>query len=1089
MKKDFTIAFLFYFFISVFFLRGILTSPGVLIGNDWGFPATSTQMHQVFRGALWTWTNEGSLLGDQIFTLNDTLIRLFLGFFSLFQVGGEWLTKGLALFLLTAGGLAMYYFCRCLKCSHTASLLAGLFYLTTPPVFNYLSMGWVFVLFSFVLLPFGVITFEKTVRQRSFGHGLVTAFIWSLALFQLQALSWFAIAFVLSSIFLVTSRKTLRNYLRSLVFVFLLTFLFNSYWIVSPLFERAFQAPVSSYDFGRFGIRLNPFDMLRLWGSLFNLQFETALPDNLVVFSFLLPIFAYLALILKRKNRYVLFFAVLSFVPLGIFLLRKVLLFIPYSSIFRDYSRNFVLSTFTYSALFAFTLDVFYSWLKNAKFLSKFKNSIVCFMFVGLLIGMNILTSYPFWSSDLSKEAEVESDVRLKTIQFSPEYQRVEEWLNKKEEELKALWLPTGASIAFLDKPKTAGPYGGTWDIFASFARKPGRIAITDRDVGYKRDFAEKIQRNICADESPYLADILGLTNIKHLVVRLNAYSLNKLHMEKIAHKLENDAKFRKVLLDDSVMVFENKMFLPHFYIPQNIIYSNDNIGSLVDVMEFGDYQTRPGIFLKNIGGLTDSKIEELSERADEIFVKGELKDAIGEEELAVVPVSKGDLPYVKWRPDYFIYPLVLKKEEYDKWRVRDEPKELFEKHLFYASKRISEMVKYAPMLTETEYSVNTRERYEKEVGEALEILKDLRMWRDKDFPKLWAEFKGAIWGHQEKIEEIGELENWGVVFEELEKKIDGLKIERDFSRLVYNLEVPEEGKYELFIKDNDEWINLGERYFEKGAQMLTLPIEGISENLVDENLKIKDYVPDSIYRISFDYQAPHGGSFFIAEGKAGETAETNLLPTGEEFRHFEMFFKSSPEAENASVHLSISIAQEKNLRVERIYQPELFLRYEIGDRRHEIPKITFVKVNPTKYKVKVEGAKEPYTLIFSESFHEGWKTYIQTSDTKPQTYGNIIASYFDLEIKEGTHKNIFLDRNTFETWGKKPISEERHLLVNGYANSWYITPEDAGGRETYEVIVEFQPQRLFYIGLFISGLTLIGCFGYLIFELFNRKF
>ena len=94
---------------------------------------------------------------------------------------------------------------------------------------------------------------------------------------------------------------------------------------------------------------------------------------------------------------------------------------------------------------------------------------------------------------------------------------------------------------------------------------------------------------------------------------------------------------------------------------------------------------------------------------------------------------------------------------------------------------------------------------------------------------------------------------------------------------------------------------------------------------------------------------------------------------------------------------------------------------------------------------------------------------------------GNIIASYFGGEIKEKEHRNDFLYRGMFETWGKKPLSEERHFLVNGYANAWLIKPEDVGGRTSYRLIVEFWPQRLFYIGLGISGLTLVGCLGYLV--------
>jgi len=145
---------------------------------------------------------------------------------------------------------------------------------------------------------------------------------------------------------------------------------------------------------------------------------------------------------------------------------------------------------------------------------------------------------------------------------------------------------------------------------------------------------------------------------------------------------------------------------------------------------------------------------------------------------------------------------------------------------------------------------------------------------------------------------------------------------------------------------------------------------------------------------------------------------------------------------------------------------------------------LEYKKINPTRYLIKVKTSKS-FWLVFSESFHEGWKAYV--NDT-PNDYGEIVASYFDGEIKEGTHKNVFLGRSTFETWSRELIPEERHLLVNGYANSWYITPEDTGGAGNYELIIEFWPQRLFYIGLGVSLITLLGCLGYLGFSFVTDK-
>jgi len=93
---------------------------------------------------------------------------------------------------------------------------------------------------------------------------------------------------------------------------------------------------------------------------------------------------------------------------------------------------------------------------------------------------------------------------------------------------------------------------------------------------------------------------------------------------------------------------------------------------------------------------------------------------------------------------------------------------------------------------------------------------------------------------------------------------------------------------------------------------------------------------------------------------------------------------------------------------------------------------VTHIKINPTKYKIYVD-AKEPFWLVFSESFHSGWKAFIS-----------------DKEI-------------------------DNHLLVNGYANGWYITKTGK-----YTITLEFTPQKLFDYGLIFSMIALLGCIGYL---------
>ncbi len=137
----------------------------------------------------------------------------------------------------------------------------------------------------------------------------------------------------------------------------------------------------------------------------------------------------------------------------------------------------------------------------------------------------------------------------------------------------------------------------------------------------------------------------------------------------------------------------------------------------------------------------------------------------------------------------------------------------------------------------------------------------------------------------------------------------------------------------------------------------------------------------------------------------------------------------------------------------------------------HEMPTISFQRINPTKYRVVVSGATRPYVLIFSDQFHKDWKAFLSTvapaTPTAQQTY-------FNGAIQERSHEDIFLDTRTFETLGMKSIPEDRHVMVNGYANAWLINPDDVSGARIYEIVIEMTQQRLFYYGLGMSAVTLV---------------
>lgn len=132
-------------------------------------------------------------------------------------------------------------------------------------------------------------------------------------------------------------------------------------------------------------------------------------------------------------------------------------------------------------------------------------------------------------------------------------------------------------------------------------------------------------------------------------------------------------------------------------------------------------------------------------------------------------------------------------------------------------------------------------------------------------------------------------------------------------------------------------------------------------------------------------------------------------------------------------------------------------------------PVITFQKINPTKYRVTVEKVNGPYLLVFSERFNNNWKIFRDDS----KSLAAATESYFNGAVRAKEQRDIFFDSDTLKTWSEMAIADKRHVVVNGYANGWYILPEDTGAGEQYNFVIEITGQRYFYIGLVISALTL----------------
>lgn len=93
---------------------------------------------------------------------------------------------------------------------------------------------------------------------------------------------------------------------------------------------------------------------------------------------------------------------------------------------------------------------------------------------------------------------------------------------------------------------------------------------------------------------------------------------------------------------------------------------------------------------------------------------------------------------------------------------------------------------------------------------------------------------------------------------------------------------------------------------------------------------------------------------------------------------------------------------------------------------------------------------------------------------------------FISKNIRNTIQNNNLAYGTFYETWFETPISENFHWMANGYANAWWIKlseikkrgkyNENTDGSISFELIVEFWPQKMLYVGFFISGIILFSC-------------
>jgi hypothetical protein len=231
-------------------------------------------------------------------------------------------------------------------------------------------------------------------------------------------------------------------------------------------------------------------------------------------------------------------------------------------------------------------------------------------------------------------------------------------------------------------------------------------------------------------------------------------------------------------------------------------------------------------------------------------------------------------------------------------------------------------------------------------------------------------------------------------------------------------------------------------------------------------------------YLLSFDYKSLHGryaayyllfddlqGTSFVkrlddTDGKWDTVTKSITAPSGAE--NLKILVYAYPDSSG----FSTGTARYDNFHLAAIpdIQNHFYLVSKPEQNLQSPKKVSVKSVNPTRNVIRIEGVRTAFYLETKESYSPHW--------------------------------NLKLDSNNTKSWWpfshETAVASQDHVKVNNFMNGWFVDPSElcqsgcthnSDGSYTMTLVMEFTPQRWFYIGAALSATTFIATIGYFIYD------
>ena len=561
--REFFIAVSAYISLSVFFLFGLIISRGDVAPTDWGIPITASSAINDAHSLFFIWSYNG-FGGPILGHFGFPFFQLLNGALAPFSFVGGTEIKLLSIFFVAFGGITTYVLSRSFRLGFFSSFLAGLFFMTTAVVFNWLMFGWIYYLIAYDLLPLMILATKKFIETNDMRYALINGLILSVATTQPTFILVYPLLGFLFVLF--ESRGCLKIIQRGLV----LTAISLAFWFLTiiPFFASSNTAGTFSFYYGdyfgviqaQFGNLSHLLNPIRLWGSTVNYQFETYFPKPLIILSFVPVIVAMLAVILRPRDRRVLFF---SFSYLFVFVayfvtnnLHYLVYNLPYGSIWEAPSIFLVPASLGLALLIGYTNQMISQVsIRCKKTISRHLFHSACFIIILVIV---ISASIPWWTGQASGTPISGPPVKLNLYQTPSGYT---EWSNvvAADNEYFVLYIPP---------PLANDQITNTSYFSLSYEGVNGAIFTLVNDLPYVSVSNATIFINQLFNGSGEVGEQWGICGIKYIVVYTNVQSTY--NMTDLLSRLSTQSGIVKVANLTDVIVYQNNFAEP-------IVYANSS--------------------------------------------------------------------------------------------------------------------------------------------------------------------------------------------------------------------------------------------------------------------------------------------------------------------------------------------------------------------------------------------------------------------------------------------------------------------------------------------------------------------------------